>query len=78
MVWKPAPSTPLVALATTRLISHVLRANGLPGAVFSLLCGAGEVGRAMAADPRIPLVSFTGSTKARKGGGKGREVGVPY
>jgi len=69
-LWKGAPSTPLVSVAVTRLVSEVLAANGIDGAVSSLVCGGADVGAAMAADPRIPLLSFTGSTPV------GREVGV--
>ncbi|KAJ3194050.1 Alpha-aminoadipic semialdehyde dehydrogenase [Irineochytrium annulatum] len=61
-VWKPAPSTPLIALATTRLIQEVLEANNLPGALHSLVCGGADVGEMMCKDRRVDLVSFTGST----------------
>ncbi|KAF2356056.1 Aldehyde dehydrogenase domain [Trinorchestia longiramus] len=70
MVWKGAPSTPLVSVATTRVVSEVLTRNGVPGAVTSLCCGGAEVGSAMARDSRLPLVSFTGSTSV------GQQVGV--
>lgn len=68
LVWKGAPSTPLVSVATTRIVASVLEKNNLPGAVSSLCCGGADVGTAIAKDERIPLVSFTGSTKV------GREV----
>eukprot|EP00249_Psilotum_nudum_P009070 c21688_g1_i1 orf=309-1844(+) len=63
VVWKGAPTTSLVTVATTKLIATVLEKNGLPGAIFTCVCGGAEIGRAIAADTRIPLVSFTGSTK---------------
>lgn len=63
VVWKGAPTTPLVSVATTRIIAGVLAANGLPGGIFTCLCGGADIGAAIARDPRIPLVSFTGSTK---------------
>ncbi|CAA0814579.1 Aldehyde dehydrogenase family 7 member B4 [Striga hermonthica] len=33
------------------------------GAIFTSFCGGAEIGQAIAKDPRIPLVSFTGSSK---------------
>ncbi|XP_071547548.1 alpha-aminoadipic semialdehyde dehydrogenase [Panulirus ornatus] len=63
MLWKGAPSTPLVSVATTKIVSSVLEKNNLPGAVSALCCGGADIGTAIAKDERIPLVSFTGSTK---------------
>jgi len=62
VLWKGAPSTPLVSVAITRIVSRVLETNGLPGAVCSLCQGGTEVGKLMAADERLGLLSFTGST----------------
>merc|ERR1711970_95283 len=67
-LWKGAPSTPLVSVAVTRLVAEVLAANGIDGAVSSLVCGGVDVGKKIAEDPRVDLVSFTGSTNV------GREV----
>ena len=44
--------------------------NNLPKAICTLVCGGAEIGDAIAKDPRINLVSFTGSTAV------GREVGA--
>jgi aldehyde dehydrogenase family 7 protein A1 len=63
LIWKPAPTTSLVAIATTKIIQSVLEENKLPGAICTLVCGGPDVGTAMAKDERIPLLSFTGSTK---------------
>ncbi|CAI0419175.1 unnamed protein product [Linum tenue] len=60
---KGAPTTPLVTIALTKLIAEVLEKNELPGAIFTSLCGGAEIGQAIAKDTRIPLVSFTGSSK---------------
>jgi aldehyde dehydrogenase (NAD+) len=61
VVWKPSSSTPLTAIAVTRVVSRVLDRHSLP-AIFSLVVGGGEeVGNALLADGRLPLVSFTGS-----------------
>merc|ERR1712128_36974 len=62
IIWKGAPTTPLVSVATTKIVATVLEKNGLPGAISSLCCGGADIGTAMAKDERIPLVSFTGST----------------
>lgn len=69
VVWKGAPSTPLVSIATTKIVTEVLKRNNLPN-VISLCQGGTDVGRKLVADERVKLVSFTGSTKV------GREVGV--
>lgn len=69
VVWKGAPSTPLISIATTRIVTEVLKRNNLPAAI-TLCQGGTEVGKKLVADERVKLVSFTGSTKV------GREVGV--
>jgi aldehyde dehydrogenase (NAD+) len=61
-VWKPSNKTPLCAIAVTRLAEKVCRETGADPALFTLLCGdAATVGAPLAADPRVPLVSATGS-----------------
>ena len=62
MIWKGAPSTPLVSVAVTKVVASVLEKNNIPAAVSTLCTGGADVGNAMAEDKRIPLVSFTGST----------------
>ncbi|KAJ3217196.1 Alpha-aminoadipic semialdehyde dehydrogenase [Dinochytrium kinnereticum] len=62
-VWKPAPSTPLVPIATTKIIEKVLDENRLPGAIHSLCCGGADVGEMLSRDRRVDLMSFTGSTE---------------
>lgn len=63
VLWKGAETTPLVSVATTRIVAEVLEKNKLPGAIASLCCGGADVGKAMAADSRIKLLSFTGSSQ---------------
>ncbi|ODN00945.1 putative aldehyde dehydrogenase family 7 member A1 [Orchesella cincta] len=70
MIWKGATSTPLISVATTKIVASVLEKNGLPGAVCALVSGGAEIGNAMANDKRLPLLSFTGSTAV------GSKVGV--
>ncbi|KAL6558269.1 Aldehyde dehydrogenase 7 member B4 [Orobanche minor] len=63
VVWKGAPTTPLIIIAMTKIIAGVLEKNNLPGAIFIAFCGGADIGQVIAKDPRIPLVSFTGSSK---------------
>ncbi|KAJ8921584.1 hypothetical protein NQ315_010489 [Exocentrus adspersus] len=70
ILWKGAETTPLVAIATTKIVAEVLKRNNLPGGIASLCCGGADIGKAMAADKRIKLLSFTGSTHV------GQQVGV--
>ncbi|XP_060523453.1 alpha-aminoadipic semialdehyde dehydrogenase isoform X2 [Cylas formicarius] len=70
VLWKGSETTPLVSVATTKIISEVLERNNLPGGVASLCCGGSDIGKAMASDPRIKLLSFTGSCEI------GQQVGV--
>jgi len=66
MIWKGAPTTPLTSVAITKCVGNVLERNSLPGAISALCQGGTDVGKKMAADPRIKLVSFTGSTEVGK------------
>lgn len=60
MVVKPASQTPLTALALAALGERA----GIPPGVLSVVTGpAGETGAALAADPRVRKLSFTGSTE---------------
>jgi aldehyde dehydrogenase (NAD+) len=61
MVWKPSSETPLAAIAVQKIINPILEKNGCKG-IMGLAVGRGsEVGDALINDPRIPLVSATGS-----------------
>jgi aldehyde dehydrogenase (NAD+) len=62
MVWKPSSDTPLTAVAVQHICNRVMTRHGLEG-VFNLVIGPGRtVGERLINDPRVPLVSFTGST----------------
>jgi acyl-CoA reductase-like NAD-dependent aldehyde dehydrogenase len=54
---KPAPATPLSAL----LLGELLAETGLPGGMWSVLPVANEAMPALVQDPRLPIISFTGS-----------------
>jgi aldehyde dehydrogenase (NAD+) len=63
MVWKPASATPLTALAVQHICNRVCADHGLDG-LFNIVVGTGaEIGERILNDPRIPLVSFTGSVR---------------
>jgi aldehyde dehydrogenase (NAD+) len=62
-IWKPASKTPLTAVACMNIVHDVLRANDCPAGIVSLVVGSGsEVGERLVRDPRVPLISATGST----------------
>ncbi|MFE1099945.1 aldehyde dehydrogenase family protein [Nocardiopsis alba] len=61
VVLKPSEIAPLSAYALT----EVFDGAGLPPGVFNLVSGTGPVvGEAIAAHPKVDMVSFTGSTRA--------------
>lgn len=62
-VWKPSSSAMLTAIATTRVVNEVLKKQKLPP-IFFLVSGSGKtIGDKISGDPRLALVSFTGSTR---------------
>lgn len=65
-VWKPSEKTPLSAVAVMQLVARVMKENKLPEGLFTLVNGDYRIGQALAADPRVALVSATGSTRMGK------------
>lgn len=65
-VWKPSEKTPLTAIACQQITTEVFAANGVPEGVSGLVIGGADLGKMMAEDNRIPLVSATGSTRMGK------------
>jgi len=59
MVFKPSETTPLCALKVAEILSEA----GAPPGLFNVVQGAGEVGAALIADPRVAKVSLTGSVE---------------
>ncbi|HEV7965674.1 MAG TPA: aldehyde dehydrogenase family protein [Actinoplanes sp.] len=57
IVLKPAPATPLTAL----LLGSILAETELPEGIFSVLPIPNDRAAELVADPRLPVVSFTGS-----------------
>ena len=62
-IWKPSPKTPLSAVAAMKICNEALKKAGFPD-IFFLFNDAGtELASSFVDDKRIPLISFTGSTK---------------
>ena len=63
VVWKPSEKTPLTALATQALVRRAMRRFGdAPEGLSELLIGGREVGEMLVDDPRVAVLSATGST----------------
>jgi aldehyde dehydrogenase (NAD+) len=63
-LWKPSSSTPLTAIACTKIAEQVCKETGADPALFSLVIGPGRtVGEQLIRDRRVPLISATGSCK---------------
>jgi aldehyde dehydrogenase (NAD+) len=63
VLWKPSSSVPLCGIAVQHIANRVMADHGLNG-IFNLIIGSGrEVGDLLLEDHRLPLISFTGSTK---------------
>ncbi len=64
IIIKPAPDTPLSALALAELADRA----GLPAGIFNVITSnqAAEVGQEMTANPLVRKISFTGSTAVGK------------
>ena len=70
VVWKPSEKTPLCAAAVAALFERAAaRFGAAPAGLLEVVQGGRETGEALADDPRVPLVSATGSTRM------GRELG---
>jgi len=66
VVFKPSPFSPLSA----HNLVGILEEAGLPPGVVNLVFGGNEAGAALVEDPRVVMVSFTGSLEV------GREIGT--
>jgi aldehyde dehydrogenase (NAD+) len=69
VVWKPSELTPLTALACQALIARAAADVGAPPAVSGLVLGDRDLGERLVDDPRVALLSATGSVRM------GRQVG---
>lgn len=70
VVWKPSEKTPLTALACQAILERALAAFGdAPVGLSAVIIGRREVGELLVDNPKVALVSATGSTRM------GREIG---
>jgi aldehyde dehydrogenase (NAD+) len=63
MIWKPSPLTPLCAIAVQKIVDRVASENDCDGVFNLCIGGVAEIGEAMLADQRLPLISATGSCR---------------
>ncbi|MGD8327608.1 MAG: aldehyde dehydrogenase family protein, partial [Sphingomonadales bacterium] len=65
VVWKPSEKTPLTALACKALFDKALAKFGdeAPANLVQVVIGAKAVGEQLADDPRLPIISATGSCR---------------
>ncbi|WP_422917565.1 aldehyde dehydrogenase family protein [Salinicola tamaricis] len=70
LLWKPSEKTPLCALACQALLERAMADFGddAPADLSQVIIGEREAGEVLTDDPRVPLISATGSTRM------GREV----
>jgi aldehyde dehydrogenase (NAD+) len=69
MLWKPSHDTPLCAAAVQKICDEVMQRHDCRGVFNLLACPVDPVGERMVADPRLPLISATGSCRM------GRHIG---
>ncbi|MCO4316935.1 aldehyde dehydrogenase family protein [Phyllobacterium sp. 21LDTY02-6] len=70
VVWKPSEKTPLTALACQAIFDRAAKRFGeVPSGLAQTIIGDRSVGEALVDNPKVALVSATGSTRM------GREVG---
>jgi aldehyde dehydrogenase (NAD+) len=63
VVWKPSEKTLLTALACQALFERAAQRVGAPAGLSAVVVGRAEVGEALVDDPRVALISATGSTR---------------
>jgi len=63
VVWKPSPRAPLTAIAIQNLLDPVCAAHGATGVFTLAISDDPALGQQLAADPRVDLLSFTGSSR---------------
>jgi L-aminoadipate-semialdehyde dehydrogenase len=69
VIWKPSEKTPLTALACQALFAHTCArytqttGHALPAGLLQVLVGDATLGDWLVTDPRLPLISATGSCR---------------
>lgn len=68
LLWKPSEKTPLCALACQALLERAMEEFGddAPRDLSQVVIGLREAGECLTDDPRVPLISATGSTRMGK------------
>ena len=66
VVWKPSDKAILTALACQALFERAAQKVGAPAGLSSVLIGGVQVGETLVDDPRVPLISATGSVRMGK------------
>jgi aldehyde dehydrogenase (NAD+) len=62
ILWKPSSKAPLSAIATMKIVWEVLKHHQLPESIVNLVVGNRDtIGEPLIHDPRLPLISATGS-----------------
>ena len=61
VILKPDPRT---SVSGGAVLAEIFAAAGLPDGVLHVLPGGADVGEAIVSDPLVPVISFTGSTRA--------------
>ncbi|MFL0289241.1 aldehyde dehydrogenase family protein [Mycobacterium sp. SMC-21] len=69
VVWKPSELTPLTAVACQALLERAAADVGAPTSVSRLVLGGRDIGEQLVDDPRVALLSATGSVRM------GQEIG---
>jgi len=72
-LWKPSEKAPLSGIACQLIVGKIFAKHGFREGVSNLIIGDYKIGELISHDPRVPLVSATGST--RMGKLVGRAVG---
>ena len=62
-IWKPSEKTPLCAIAVQNICNAVLKANGCLNIFSFFVPHDHSLTESFVSDPRVPLISFTGSTQ---------------
>jgi len=63
VVWKPSEVTPLTAMACDALLRRAAAESGAPEGLHHVVLGTAVVGEQLVDDPRVALVSATGSVR---------------
>ncbi|TVR78943.1 MAG: aldehyde dehydrogenase family protein [Chitinophagaceae bacterium] len=66
VIWKPSEKTPLCAVVIQKLMKEVLKKNDLDEGIINLVNGDYKVGEWLTKDPRVALISATGSIRMGK------------